>query len=154
MLFSEILCGKEVLKTREDIYDIMESGDTDRLHDMFHSFFASIPSDNYRKNQISGFEGYYASVVYTYFASLGYEVIPEDTTNKGRIDLTVKTRTGIWIFEFKVKEKNASSLKNPLEQIKEKKYSEKYSSDNRRKYEIGIVFNPETRNIERWDVDR
>ena len=41
-------------------------------------------------------------MVYTYFASLGYEVIPEDTTNKGRVDLTVKTRTGIWIFEFKV----------------------------------------------------
>ncbi|HWQ66723.1 MAG TPA: ATP-binding protein [Methanospirillum sp.] len=133
------------------VRNILESGNTEKLRDLFHSFFASIPSDNYRKNQISGFEGYYASVVYTYFASSGYDVIPEDTTNKGRIDLTVKSRTGIWIFEFKVMGVDKSGEKSPLAQIKEKKYAEKYASDSRKIYEIGIVFNPETRNIEKWE---
>jgi hypothetical protein len=134
------------------IRNILESGDTDVLRDLFHSFFASIPSDNYRKNQISGFEGYYASVVYTYFASLGYEVIPEDTTNKGRIDLTVKTRSSIWIFEFKVMGIDGSGEKSPLAQIRDRKYAEKYACESKKIYEIGIVFNPETRNIERWEV--
>lgn len=134
------------------IRNILESGDTDVLRDLFHSFFASIPSDNYRKNQISGFEGYYASVVYTYFASLGYEVIPEDTTNKGRIDLTVKTRSNIWIFEFKVMGIDGSGEKSPLAQIRDRKYAEKYACESKKIYEIGIVFNPETRNIERWEV--
>jgi len=36
------------------------------------------------------------------FASLGYELVVEDTTNHGRIDLTVKTKQAIWLFEFKV----------------------------------------------------
>mgnify|MGYP002683411807 CR=1 FL=1 len=91
-------------------------------------------------------------MVYTYFASLGYEVILEDTSNKGRIDLTVKTRTGIWIFEFKVFGVDTSGDESPLDQIKRRGYAEKYRSDSRRIYEIGIVFNPETRNIERWEI--
>lgn len=130
----------------------LESGDTEGLRRMFHAFFASVPVDNYRRNQISGFEGYYATVVYAYFASLGYEVIPEDTTNKGRVDLTVKTRERIWIFEFKVMGVDRSGVKSPLDQIREQGYAEKYVADPRKIHEIGVVFNPDTRNIERWEV--
>lgn len=122
------------------------------MHSCFHSFFASIPHDWYRKNPIAKYEGYYASVVYTYLASLGYEVIPEDTSNKGRVDLTVKTRTGIWIFEFKVLGVDKTGDESPLEQIRNRGYAEKYRSDPRKIYEIGIVFNPEMRNIERWEM--
>ena len=134
------------------IREAMESGDCNLLRTIFHSFFASIPYDWYRKNPIARYEGYYASVVYTYFASLGYEVIPEDTSNKGRVDLTVMTRTGIWIFEFKVLGIDTSGDKSPLEQIRSRGYAEKYRSDTRKIYEIGIVFDPETRNIERWEM--
>ena len=130
---------------------ILNAGDTNGLKEVFHSFFASIPHDWYRKNQISGFEGYYASIVYAYFASLGYIVIPEDTTNKGRIDLTVITRTGIWIFEFKVLDLDHSN-RSPLIQLQEKGYSEKYRTDGRPVYEIGIVFDPGSRNIVKWEV--
>ena len=82
-------------------------------------------------------------MVYTYFASLGYEVIPEDTSNKGRVDLTVKTRSGIWIFEFKVIGIDKSGDESPLEQIRKRGYAEKYRSDSRPIYEVGIVFDPE-----------
>ncbi|MBN1166806.1 MAG: ATP-binding protein [Methanospirillaceae archaeon] len=136
----------------QEIRKGIELADTDQLRDILHGFFASIPHDNYRKNQISHFEGFYASVIYTCFASLGYEVIPEDTTNKGRIDLTVKTKTGIWIFEFKVLGIDKSGEKSPLIQIKDKRYAEKYRSGTVPVHEIGIVFNPDTRNIERWEV--
>ncbi len=134
------------------LYDVLEREDPSQVYKIFSSFFASIPHDWYRKNQLSQFEGYYASIVYTYFASLGYEVIPEDTTNKGRIDLTVKTKTGIWIFEFKVSDSSSSGNKSPLAQVREKKYREKYENDGRKIFEIGIVFNPMTRNIDRWEV--
>ncbi|PWR69493.1 ATP-binding protein [Methanospirillum stamsii] len=134
------------------IREAIESADYGLLRTVFHSFFASIPHDWYRNNPIARYEGYYASVVYTYFASLGYEVIPEDTSNKGRVDLTVKTRTGIWIFEFKVLGIDKSGDESPLDQIKRRGYAEKYRSNSRQIYEIGIVFNPETRNIERWEI--
>ncbi|WP_409340153.1 ATP-binding protein [Methanospirillum stamsii] len=151
-LFLEALSGHDISGIRDRLYDALEQGDTKKLHSSFHSFFASIPHDWYRNNPIARYEGYYASVVYTYFASLGYEVIPEDTSNKGRVDLTVKTRTGIWIFEFKVLGIDTSGDESPLDQIKRRGYAEKYRSDSRQIFEIGIVFNPETRNIERWEI--
>ncbi|MCA1916262.1 ATP-binding protein [Methanospirillum hungatei] len=151
-LFAEVLSKQEISKNREMLYDILEREDPSQIHTIFSSLFASIPYDWYRKNQLSQFEWYYASIVYTYFASLGYEVIPEDTTNKGRIDLTVKTKTGIWIFEFKVSDSPSHEPGSPLNQIREKKYREKYESDGRKIFEIGIIFNPMTRNIDHWEV--
>ncbi|MBN1167777.1 MAG: ATP-binding protein [Methanospirillaceae archaeon] len=151
-LFSEALSGHDISGIRDRLYNALEQRDIEQLQSCFHSFFASIPYDWYRNNPIAGYEGYYASVVYTYFASLGYDVIPEDTTNKGRVDLTVKTRTGIFIFEFKVLGLDKSGDESPLDQIKKRGYAEKYQSDTRQVYEIGIVFDPETRNIQRWEI--
>ena len=91
--------------------------------------------------------------MYAYFASVGYEVVPEGVTNRGRIDLTVKTRTGIWIFEFKLKGLDKSGDKSPMVQLRERGYAEKYQSDGRRLRQVGIVFDPETRNIEVWETD-
>lgn len=131
---------------------VLNAGDSKSLREVFQSFFASIPHDWYRKNQLSGFEGYYASIVYAYFASLGYQVIPEDTTNKGQIDLTVITKTGVWIFEFKVLTSNTKKDKSPLVQIQERGYAEKYRGCGKQVYEVGIIFDPEERNIVKWEV--
>jgi len=139
---------------QQNLDKVLNAGDTNRLKDVFYSFFASIPHDWYRKNQIAGFEGYYASIVYAYFASLGYQVIPEDTTNKGRIDLTVITKTGIWIFEFKVQGSGHSHEINPLVQLQGKKYADKYLADNKPIYEIGVIFDSQTRNIITWEVGK
>lgn len=137
-----------------DIRKVLESGNSQELKNIFYGFLSSIPHDNYRNNLLSHFEGYYASVVYAYMASLGYEIIAEDTTNKGRIDLTVKTRTYIWIFEFKVMGIDRSGDMLPIDQIRQRGYAEKCTSDPRQVIEVGIIFNPETRNIERWDVEK
>ncbi len=130
----------------------LDTGDTATLREVIYSFFASIPYDWYRKNQLSGYEEYYASIVYAYFASLGYQVIAEDTTNRGRIDLTVFTKKRIWIFEFKVLTPGMNEGNNPLAQIQEKRYAEKYKADGRPVIEVGIVFDPETRNIIQWEA--
>lgn len=149
-----VLQDVQTLVPLPDIRRVLESGSSEDLHAVFHAFLSSIPHDNYRNNLISRFEGYYASVLYAYLASLGYEIIPEDTTNKGRVDLTVKTRSYIWIFEFKVTGIDHSVDKDPLKQIKERGYAEKYACDSRPVIEVGIVFHPETRNIEVWDVGK
>ena len=113
-------------KNKISIYRTLQKEDIDNLEVIFISLFASIPNDWYRKNNIADYEGYYASVFYSYFASLGLDVIPEDTTNHGKIDMTLKFEGVIYIFEFEVTEliKNKNSS---LQQIKDKKYYEKYS---------------------------
>ena len=93
------------------------------------------------------YEGYYSSVIYAYLASLGLEIIAEDTTNKGRIDLTLKFpyNEKVYIFEFKVIE-DIKDTKKPLDQIKDRGYVQKYTNV-KEKYIIGIEFSKKERNI-------
>lgn len=150
LLFSEALTGYSLSDNRNKLFTLLGSGDEKGLYTHLQSFFASIPHDWHRKNPLAAFEGYWASLIYSYIASLGYEVTPEDTTNKGRIDLTVKTPSYIWIFEFKMKNRDTKGVKGPLDQIHGTGYAEKFRSDPRKRILVGIVFDPETRNIDSW----
>jgi hypothetical protein len=97
---------------------------------------------NYIAEIIEKFEGYYASVVYAYIASLGIQLIPEDTTSRGRVDLTVAFQDKIYVIEFKVDQPGKA-----MEQIRERGYHEKYMHDGRKVYLVGIGFDSTERNI-------
>ena len=62
------------------------------------ALFAGIPHDWYRNNPITQYEGYWASVFYSHLAALGLNLVAEDVTNQGRIDLTVKLPERIYLF--------------------------------------------------------
>jgi len=83
-------------------------------------------------------------VFYAYIASLGLKIVAEDVTNRGRIDFTVKFKDKYYIFEFKVTDED------PLKQIKEKRYFEKYSGKEKEVIIIGIVFDEKRRNIKKF----
>ena len=140
-------------KNQKAVYYALKKADLDALKNIFYAFFASIPHDWYRKNQLAGYEGYYASIFYSYFTALGLEVTAEDTTNKGQIDLTVRLDNNIYIIEFKVISKK-SSTGNALKQIKEKNYHEKFKQKGLAIYMIGIEFNKEDRNITGFEWER
>jgi len=118
------------------------------LESSIRAIFASIPYNNYTKNEIAKAEGFYASVVYVYLQSLGIEIIGEDVTNHGRVDLTVFINDLIYIIEFKVGKGDA------LKQIRDRKYYEKYLNDNKDIYLVGINFDMEDRNISKFEWDR
>jgi hypothetical protein len=77
-------------------------------------------------NQLAGYEGHYASIVYCYFGSLGLDVTPEVSTNKGRTDLVLRFAGRLFIIEVKVKELIDSG--KALEQILKKGYAEQFVS--------------------------
>ncbi len=150
-ILSELVQDR-LAKTRNQasLLDILAGDDPEGLQPLFHSFFASIPHDWYRKNKISGYEGYYSSIFYCYFAALGLDVVPEDTTNHGRLDLSVRFENRVFIFEFKIMKK--SDQPGPaLDQIKRKRYGEKYKKPGTTVYLIGVGFDPEDRNISRFE---
>ena len=144
-LFITYLTGQvsEKLSHQESILNMLLSGDLDGLKDAFYTLFAAIPYSNFTNNKLPEYEGYYASVIYAYLASLGMTVIPEDITNLGRIDFTMIHEEKVFIFEFKLSEKATG---NALKQIKEKRYYEKYQNHNNI-YLIGIEFSAQERNI-------
>jgi hypothetical protein len=133
------------------LYRCMESGNPEELRDIFHAFFASIPHDWYRNNQLAHYEGYYCSIVYCYFLALGLEVIAEDATSKGRIDMTVKLGKRVFIIEFKVVEMEGDS--SAMAQIEAKGYAEKYAGEGE-VWLVGVSFNSEQRNIVGFEVKR
>jgi len=144
------LSSKNTTKEQNKLYDVMEAGEPDKLKEIFHSFFASIPNDWYRRNTIANYEGYYASIFYCYMTALGLNVRAEDVTNRGRIDLTAEIENKIYIMEFKVIEM-ISDKNTALNQIKNKKYHEKYLRENRKIYLIGVEFSRDDKNITRYD---
>ena len=150
MLYTEGADSSQRSELYQQIYSAIADNKPQDLEKTFFSFFASIPSDWYRKNNISEFEGFYSSMFYAFFAAQGFHIIPEDFTNKGRIDLTVSTETGIFIFEYKMKKQK----KNALQQIKDKKYAEKYMTLEKEIFLIGIEFDEEKRNISQFECEK
>ncbi len=130
------------------IYLALENAALEDLKISLISMFASIPYNNFSKNHISNYEGFYASVIYVYLQSLGIDIIGEDVTNSGRIDLTVKTDNIIYIIEFKVGDSDA------LLQIKSKNYHQKYLSLNQDIYLIGINFDKKEKNISKFEWEK
>jgi hypothetical protein len=129
------------------LYEALEANDFDRMHQLFHAFFASIPSEWYKKNQTANYEAYYASIVYCYFAALGLDVHPELHSNKGRLDMVVKFGKRVYVIEFKVIEQSGSD--QALKQIKTKGYAEQFAGQE--VYLVGVEFSSEERNIVKFE---
>jgi len=139
--------------TQSNVYDAIEKLNFESLKDAFFRLFAAIPYEWYIKNELDKYEGYYASIFYAVFASLGYDLRVEESTNHGRIDMVIKTDKVVIIFEFKVIDKE-SEQNTALEQIKDKRYYEKYLNSGKDIYLVGIEFSKSERNIVRFDWER
>ncbi|QLB41519.1 ATP-binding protein [Mannheimia pernigra] len=131
------------------LYDALIQHDVARMQLVLKAFFASIPHDWHRNNQIAYYEGYWASVFYAYFASLGFPIITEDATSVGNIDMTLLVNNHVYIFEFKVvgKEVKESPLGLALAQIIDRDYAKKYQGQGKVIYQIGVEFNKDNREV-------
>ena len=139
-------------KELDKVYEALEKNDLFALKEAFYSFFASIPHDWYRKSEIQNYEGFYASVFYAYFAALGVDVIVEYVTSHGRLDMAVFFEDRCYLFEFKVLELDPEG--RALEQLKAKRYHEKYAAECEEVYLIGVEFSRQERNIVAFDVEK
>jgi hypothetical protein len=136
---------------RMALFRALQKNDFARIKEIFFSLYASIPHDWYRNNNIDRFEGYYASVFYACFAALGLEIVPEDVSNQGKLDMAIKFNKQIYLFEFKVVEEAAEG--KALSQIKEKKYADKYRDLNQPIHLIGVEFGKKERNVVGFEVE-
>ncbi len=124
---------------------LLEAHDCAGLKELFHAFFAAIPYEWYTKNDIARYEGYYASVFYSCFAALGYDITVEDSSNHGRLDMAVRAGGHIYLFEFKVTE--LASTGAALAQLRERDYAAKYRGRGEPIHLVGVEFSRKTRNI-------
>lgn len=135
------------VRNQENSYQALQNADLEKFRGSLVSLFSSLLYQNYANNNINIYEGFYASIVYSYLASLGLLIRVEESTNRGRLDLSVKMDNKIYIIEFKMNDGDA------LGQIKENKYYEKYMHENKEIYLVGINFNEDEKNVSnfKWE---
>ena len=133
------------------LYRLLEANDFAELETLFHAFFASIPYEWYTNNDIARYEGYYASVFYSYFAGLGLDIAVEDSSSHGRLDMAVLFNGNVYLFEFKVVE--MASAGAAMAQLKERRYADKYRALDQPIYLIAIEFSKDERNIAAFAVE-
>ena len=124
---------------------LIADGDAQGVRELFEAFYASIPYEWHTRNEIARFEGYYASVFYSCFAASGLDVVVEDSTSLGRVDMAVRTPLRVWLFEFKIAE--ASQRGDGLKQMNERGYTDKYRTESVEVMLAAIEFSRKTRNI-------
>ena len=132
---------------RYDLFEMIENGDAEGIVDWLKKFFLRVSYHvkllplRDRLHQESDFQ----FVIYAIFAlasDLG-NIELEYTTSFGRIDLVLKGRNYIYIFEFKLGEDAVSAIN----QIEGKDYATAFDTDSRKVFKIGISFSSETRTV-------
>ena len=156
--------NKEVRQSfnRDLVFYITKSYHTDRIYNLkiaiineeiekikeqIEIFINSI-SYNILKN-----EYVYQAAIYGLIYSTGFNIILEDNTSKGRIDLTIIVNNSIvYILEFKVIQ-NSKEKGNAIKQILEKEYYKKYLNYDKI-YIIGIEFDKTKKQIANFEYQQ
>ena len=129
-----------------DLQRLLRAGDLDGLEAWFRALFAGIPYHWHSRNTIADYEGYYASVFYSFFAGLGAQVRAEDSGSTGRSDLVLETLGRVYIFAVKV---YATAQRGAaLRQLRERGYDAKYGHLGLPIHLVGVEFTAQTRNVE------
>ena len=128
-LGSEIDTGRVVIA---DISSYINSGKMDEALQMLADFLETIPyCDN------TNYEGHYQQMFYIIFALLtDYNIIVEQHTAKGRIDITMETADTIYVMELKFNK----SAQEALDQINDKHYAQAFSLKNKEIVKVGLNF--------------
>ena len=115
-----------------DISSYINSGKMDEALQMLADFLETIPyCDN------TNYEGHYQQMLYIFFALLtSYDILVEQHTAKGRIDITLETADTIYVMELKFNK----SAEEALAQIETKHYADAFKMSGKMVVKIGLNF--------------
>ena len=137
-LFDSLLPGylkSEIDSGRVAIADMsarLEDNDVDGAMQLLADFLETVP---YCHN--TNYEGHYQQMLYIIFALLtGYNIIVEQHTAKGRIDISLETGAVIYVLELKF----GGSAEEALAQIEEKRYADAFKMKGKEIVKVGVNF--------------
>ena len=134
------------------LYEMLASNDFAGLETLFRAFLSGIPCEWHTKNDIANYEGYYASVFYSWFAALGLDTRVEDSSSHGCLDMVVHFAGNVYLFEFKMVESAPPGA--AMAQLKSRRYADKYRSLDQPIYLVAAEFSKEARNLAAFEVER
>ena len=115
-----------------DISTYIDSGEMDEALQMLADFLETIPyCDN------THYEGHWQQTLYIMFALLtDYDILVEQHTAKGRIDIKMETADTIYVMELKFNK----SAEEALAQIESKHYADAFKMIGKKVVKIGLNF--------------
>lgn len=126
---------------QEELVTAVGDGNVDKFMDILKSVFANIPYSLHLKGEQN-----YQTVFYVICDMLRLYVQAKSYTNDGRIDMVVEAGNWVYILEFKLDQ----SAEKALKQIHEKNYAQKFRHRGKRIMLIGVNFDSESGQIEKW----
>ena len=138
------LPAQEMSSALQRLVRALDAGDVSDMLETLKTFFAQVPNTITLKQ-----EKYYQTIFFTVFTLIGAMIEAEVSTNIGRIDAVVRTKTDIFIFEFKLH----GTAEDALRQIREKQYAAPYRDDPRKVTLVGAAFDLAERNLGRWLIE-
>ena len=100
-----------------------------------------------RKDLETEKERYFHYTFYLIFRILStYLVLTEKQQSEGRADCIIETKSGVFIFEFKLD----GTADEALQQIEAKGYARPYENEKRKIHKVGISFSSKTGTIADW----
>mgnify|MGYP000448161499 CR=1 FL=1 len=146
ILYNLVKQKSKVNVIAEKIIEILKTERIEELKEQIEILISAI-SYMYLKEEYS-----YVISVYSMLYTTGLDVIIEDNTSKGRIDMSVMVdKKVVYIIEFKVLEKEEEKGK-ALKQIKEKEYFKKYLNY-QKIYLVGIEFDKISKNLVNFEYE-
>ena len=97
----------------------------------------------------TNYEGHYQQLLYVLFSLLGYEVDVEVRTDKGRIDIVMRTDYAIYLMEVKINKTAVRARK----QIDVKRYGDRFALEKRPIIKVGINFSTDKHTLTGWVID-
>jgi hypothetical protein len=117
----------------------LQASDLETFFTTLRAFFADIDYDLHIQN-----EKYYQTIFYLVFTLIGLRIQAEVKTSEGRADAVIETDQAVYIFEFKLYD----TKEDAMQQIKDRKYAQKYQGGDRTIHLVGVEFRG--KNIGDW----
>ena len=136
---------------RRRLSEVLKTGDIAGLENRLRSLLAGIPYQWHRQNPMGSFEGWYASLLYAYFAATGAEVRAEESGSLGRADLCVRAFRRVYVFEFKMRERAGAEA--AMAQLKARGYADRYRGRGEPIHLVAVEFSAKTRNVTRFEAE-
>ena len=125
---------------------LVKKGDMDAAFCLLNDFLETVPyCDN------THYEGHWQQTLYIMFALLtNYDILVEQRTAKGRIDITMETADTIYVMELKFNK----SAEEAFAQIEAKHYADAFKMSGKKMVKIGLNFSvkDEVNSLE-WKIE-
>ena len=125
---------------------LVKKGDMDAAFCLLNDFLETVPyCDN------THYEGHWQQTLYIMFALLtNYDILVEQHTAKGRIDITMETADTIYVMELKFNK----SAEEALAQIEAKHYADAFKMSGKKVVKIGLNFSVKDEvNCLEWKIE-